>query len=1161
MSVFSFGASFLCFLKLIKIDLFFYYNYFLLKLFWLIIFSAFYHACLTGEQTICQAFEIAKKQVKMHEGMPPGEENKFVLLVKEEDDIYSDHTCFGWIDGGPGSFIDMNEKAEFNELPSRIENFMGRNEVMHDLIHLVLTSRLVTLKGIAGIGKSSLVKETVRYLSDRKHFRNGIIYLNLNCCETKEAVTSCLMARILGGNSRYIESNKEYRGRMVHQIVEELRNKEVLIVFDNIMEIMLINERENFHVFLDLLLSNCNDVKVLSTSRSSLGEGHLADYAEKIINLGPLSDEDSKNLLLARAPRVIGTEEIDDLLNMEIEGNFGLPLENKKDFVGHAFFDLFGGHPQAITLAASLLDEKALKEVFLHLKENSVINAFDYSSDMSERDKKGFNSLKGSLDVSFESLMKKNTSAGMLLTFLGLFPAGIQEEDLAVLWDKNFKSDCEVLLKSSLLRKTQKDNTTHYSLFPFMAKYAEERLNYKDKKDYHDKIMNHFAEKIEGFYKVVGTISKDAEKQVNILIRYELNIRACIFREIAYQGNEDLEKSLYDSFNLNTSNIRINERFKDIEAIKEDEEDDFPLTKPNIEMHQKRFEANKTSLKHNQSLSGNSLRSSSPIYITENMANQLKTPKSRMADHLSLSDPFFKFNFGNLSQSGAASASLENSNNILDYENPVRNSITPEPEVDKDVFKKLRQIARADVSLNNEQINSLEKLGQAKETPKFNKEGFKEGSDEKDKLRDIMESPQILEEPNENIMINLNTNSNDMKQHKKNINKVKINVTASFDNKGNSLKIPNPVKPINDVSARISQNSASWINNSQGGLNNSQEMFSNLKTGSKEHIIKDAYRWRSGNYKRSHSHNQHGQFMPINKLIIYYSSILFLLRRYGECIKMLKYGLRIARNNNDTLAEANYYRINGVVSHLRKQSGKSVDEFSHARELFQKVDCSLGVAICEAALGYIKFSENCGLFLAKDHLEHSLKIYENLEHSFGIHFLNRWLGGVKRKIPHLKQEAKQHFQKAHMIMQIKKDECLLSYHKGGFFVLRWMGDPISLFLEAPLTVQNSGDNFKKKTQDIADNEIKSLANKMKIKLDSSYEIENNSVGLDDSSNKTPGNIKIQYNFNEQEEEFYSNHSKNTVVKDGKNQKPPPMPKLLPNIGRKSLPSHQNNEKK
>ena len=48
---------------------------------------------------------------------------------------------------------------------------------MFELITLVLSCRLVTVKGIPGIGKSTIIKEVARYLFEREHFKEGIIYL------------------------------------------------------------------------------------------------------------------------------------------------------------------------------------------------------------------------------------------------------------------------------------------------------------------------------------------------------------------------------------------------------------------------------------------------------------------------------------------------------------------------------------------------------------------------------------------------------------------------------------------------------------------------------------------------------------------------------------------------------------------------------------------------------------------------------------------------------------------------------------------------------------------------------------------------------------------------------------------------------------------------
>lgn len=122
-----------------------------------------------------------------------------------------------------------------------------------------------------------------------------------------------------------------------------------------------------------------------------MSEGiNLHDYAEKIINLGPLNSEDSKNLLVLRSPRAIEETEIQELLNAKSISH----LNRNKDFAQHDFFKFFGGHPQAIVLAASLLDSKTLKESYQYLQKYSIFKDFDYGNEMTDQEKKMFTSLK-----------------------------------------------------------------------------------------------------------------------------------------------------------------------------------------------------------------------------------------------------------------------------------------------------------------------------------------------------------------------------------------------------------------------------------------------------------------------------------------------------------------------------------------------------------------------------------------------------------------------------------------------------------------------------------------------------------------------------------------------------------------------------------------------
>lgn len=72
-----------------------------------------------------------------------------------------------------------------------------------------------------------------------------------------------------------------------------------------------------------------------------------------------------------------------------------------------------------------------------------------------------------------------------------------------------------------------------------------------------------------------------------------------------------------------------------------------------------------------------------------------------------------------------------------------------------------------------------------------------------------------------------------------------------------------------------------------------------------------------------------------------------------------------------------------------------------------KRGCTLGVASSEAAMGYIYFLKR-DLQQAKIYFENALSLYENLNHDFGKHFLNRWLSIVKNKISSLKNDRAKH---------------------------------------------------------------------------------------------------------------------------------------------------------
>jgi predicted AAA+ superfamily ATPase len=75
--------------------------------------------------------------------------------------------------------------------------FMARQKDMFELVQRILShqsSRLLTLLGVSGIGKSSLVQRTLQHINQRQLLPGGFVVLNIrgvkNCLMLRRAITS-----------------------------------------------------------------------------------------------------------------------------------------------------------------------------------------------------------------------------------------------------------------------------------------------------------------------------------------------------------------------------------------------------------------------------------------------------------------------------------------------------------------------------------------------------------------------------------------------------------------------------------------------------------------------------------------------------------------------------------------------------------------------------------------------------------------------------------------------------------------------------------------------------------------------------------------------------------------------------------------------------------
>ncbi len=80
----------------------------------------------------------------------------------------------------------------FKQRNAKLNDFVGRKIEMHSIISSLMDQRMVTIKGVAGIGKTTIAKNISNYLDERNFFRDGIVYI----CLRKVDSSSMFMTKL-----------------------------------------------------------------------------------------------------------------------------------------------------------------------------------------------------------------------------------------------------------------------------------------------------------------------------------------------------------------------------------------------------------------------------------------------------------------------------------------------------------------------------------------------------------------------------------------------------------------------------------------------------------------------------------------------------------------------------------------------------------------------------------------------------------------------------------------------------------------------------------------------------------------------------------------------------------------------------------------------------
>jgi len=165
--------------------------------------------------------------------------------------------------------MDASAKEPGSRLPADRTSFVGRRHERAEIRRLLTTSRLLTVTGFGGIGKTRLA---LRVSADaRRAFSSGVWFVSLAELRDSEAVADGVAMQLgMPGHSE-----QTVRGALINLIGD----RQILLVLDNCEHLV-----DACAVLADMLLRACPHLRILATSRQPLRIG-----GETVFSLSPLS--------------------------------------------------------------------------------------------------------------------------------------------------------------------------------------------------------------------------------------------------------------------------------------------------------------------------------------------------------------------------------------------------------------------------------------------------------------------------------------------------------------------------------------------------------------------------------------------------------------------------------------------------------------------------------------------------------------------------------------------------------------------------------------------------------------------------------------------------------------------------------------------------------
>ena len=320
-----------------------------------------------------------------------------------------------------------------NNLPPQLTSFIGRERELAEAKKKLENSRLVTLIGPGGTGKTRLSLQVgVDQLS---HFKDGVWFIELAPISDPELIPS-VMALVF--DLREVQNIP-----LMDIVLDYLRAKQLLLILDNCEHLV-----EASAQVTDQILHACPQVKIIASSREALGID-----GESVFRVPSLMDQEATRLFVERA--------------IKAESRFKLTDANAP-FIAQICSRL-DGIPLAIELAAARVKLFTPEQIAQRLDDRFKLLTGGSRTALPRQQ-----TLRALIDWSYTSL---NETEQRALRRLAVFSGGWTFEGAeAVIGESEALDSLVSLVNKSLVNVEEQESESRYRFLETIRQYAMEKL-------------------------------------------------------------------------------------------------------------------------------------------------------------------------------------------------------------------------------------------------------------------------------------------------------------------------------------------------------------------------------------------------------------------------------------------------------------------------------------------------------------------------------------------------------------------------------------------------------------------------------------------------------------------------------------------------------------